>query len=109
MAESTGGNKAFLGVGTVGGTLGTYSNIPLFFYTNNTARLRLSSSGGLSVGYTTTDAPALGGMIVQGSVGIGTTSPTHKFSVVNGGVNVTTTSNTANFRIEEAGDVIIGI
>jgi hypothetical protein len=45
----------------------------------------------------------------NGNVGIGITSPTHKLSVVNGGVNITTTSATANFRIEETGDVIIGI
>ena len=83
---------------TVGNTNG---NAFSFMYSSNA-----TGTGGAYADYFSNTLMVIAN---NGSVGIGTASPTHKFSVVNGGVNVTTTSNTANFRIEEAGDVIIGI
>jgi len=84
------------------------ASIALFPINTREWEWRASSSGDYKFILNNT---ATGGfdLAVLGKVGIGTTSPSHKLSVVAGGVNVTTTSNTANFRIEESGDVIIGI
>lgn len=57
--------------------LGTITNSPFGFFTNNaTPTLSLSTNGGVSIGaYGNNNAPA-NGLIVSGSTGIGTNSPT---------------------------------
>jgi len=51
------------------------SNEALYFASNNTERMSLSATGGLALGSTYKDTnPGSGNIIVQGSVGIGTTT-----------------------------------
>jgi len=42
------------------------------------------------------------------NIGVGTSNPSHKLSVA-GSLNITATSNAASLRVEDTGDVIIGI
>ena len=69
--------------------VGTMNAFPLGLYANNTERVKLSTAGGLSIGsgYVSTDAGA-NNVIIQGNVGIGTTSSAYPLSV-NGQVNAT--------------------
>ena len=73
-------------IGFNNAAIGNDSDGPLTFFTNNVASMSLSHAGGLSVGstYYSTD-PGSGNMIVQGNVGIGTSTPGSALTVANGG------------------------
>ena len=62
--------------------MGTISGTPFYFVTNNAYRWGVSAAGGVSIGanYYNQDAGA-NNLIVQGNVGIGTTSPGSLLSV----------------------------
>lgn len=64
--------------------MGTKSNHPMVFLTNDTARLGIWASGGLAYGstYSFTNDPGANTAIFEGSVGIGTSTPAYKLSVV---------------------------
>ncbi|QQG44290.1 MAG: hypothetical protein HYW86_05555 [Candidatus Roizmanbacteria bacterium] len=66
----------------------------LSFFTSNSEAMRISSTGGLSLGstYVSTD-PGAGAMIVSGNVGIGTTGPTYKLDV-SGTARINSTTST---------------
>lgn len=77
MVERLNGARVGLYTDTTQGALGTQSNHPLSFFTNDgNPQMRLSTAGGLSLGstYYSSDAGA-NNLIVQGNVGIGTTNP----------------------------------
>ncbi|MFA5871003.1 MAG: hypothetical protein WC842_03940, partial [Candidatus Paceibacterota bacterium] len=71
-----------IGYSVTGDSYITYSNS--FRLYNGGEKLRLSATGGLSLGstYTATD-PGAGNMIIQGNVGIGMTAPNRKLDVQN--------------------------
>ncbi len=102
------------GIITTGGStldFGSLTNHPIVLYTNNDSKLRLSANGGLSLGtiYSETDANS-NDLLVEGNVGIGTTSPTAKLDVngtasISGGLTV---YGTANIQSSEFKTLIFG-
>lgn len=64
--------------------MGTKSNHPMVFLTNDIARLGIWASGGLAYGstYSFTNDPGANTAIFEGAVGIGTTTPAYKLTVV---------------------------
>ena len=62
--------------------MGTTNNFAFGFLTNNTEKMRISATGGLSLGsgYVATD-PGAGNVIISGNVGIGTTGPSARLEV----------------------------
>lgn len=78
--------SGFIGIvgGGTGWGFGTASMNPLQFYAGNTEYLRLSQTGGLSLGSTFVSTnPGAGNAIFQGVVGIGTSTPNVSLDVVN--------------------------
>jgi N-acetylneuraminic acid mutarotase len=86
-----------MGSGLTDGYLDTKSAIPFYFDTNNTHRLGLGSSGGLALGstYYATD-PGSGNMIIQGNLGIGTTS-------LNGSLDLGNSLSSSKFLLYDGG------
>jgi hypothetical protein len=80
---------------------GTWSNSKLVFRSNNNDRMALSAAGGLSIGssYVGTDAGA-NNLLVQGTLGVGTTTPTGSLSV--GGASFGTTNGVC-YQVKAAG------
>lgn len=77
------------------GEFGTETNNNMGFFTNNTARMELTKAGGLDIGPTFYNGATIpgtsGGLLVEGTVGIGTSTPTGKFAIQlnNGDTNTT--------------------
>jgi len=69
-------------------SLNTGAASPMYFGTNSAERMRLSATGGLSVGTATWNGtdPGVGNVAIQGNVGIGTTGPGAKLEVSDGNI-----------------------
>jgi hypothetical protein len=111
--DSTTGGIMFMSINDSYGQIGTKNNYPFGFITNNTEKMRLSVNGGLSLGtsYINTDAGA-GNMIIQGTLGIGTTSPTTTLFVQGSGTTnpfaVASSTGTQLLTVTTSGNVGIG-
>ncbi len=66
-----------------GGAIGTSSTWPMFLYPGNTLSVGLYNNRGVSIGASyASNTPPNDGLMVEGNVGIGTTSPLGKLDVV---------------------------
>ncbi len=87
------------------------TNHAITFGTNNTQKLKLSAAGGLSLGstYYSTDAGA-GNSIIEGRLGIGTTTPFRTLSVTNTSAQAAIAYDTtryADIQVDSSGDLIL--
>jgi|GEM_PF-4228420 len=78
--------------------MGTVTNHPFYFVTNNAYRWGVSAAGGIAFGGTYYNVdPGVNNMIISGSVGIGTTVPAQKLDVA-GKINFNTSGQNATIN-----------
>ncbi|MDD2773838.1 MAG: tail fiber domain-containing protein, partial [Elusimicrobiales bacterium] len=78
--------------------MGTVTNHPFYFVTNNAYRWGVSAAGGIAFGGTYYNVdPGVNNMIISGNVGIGTTVPAQKLDVA-GKINFNTSGQNATIN-----------
>lgn len=89
--------------------LGTASNHPVTFFTNNSEALAIWPSGGMSLGNSNYTNPGVNNFTLLGVIGVGTSSTTSTLSLQAGvainPVNIASSSGASMFRINANGKV----
>lgn len=75
MTDGTVNASFYIGSSEPKAQFGTETNNDLSFYTNNTNRIRIFSTGGIAIGTGSTVDPGATNLSVAGNIGIGTTTP----------------------------------